>query len=205
MDLSTIVEKCRAYDERQSNKASTSGANKKAVHSIYPPNGFIFIEGLCGSTLVANSLVFMDPESHRIYSESIPPTRALKSCEGKTAEECDVNKSIILFQDAVYLMGRTSNPTEDKLFYKMQSIANRYIDLMRRAFPDTPWIFVYRDPVQVLMSYAKKRKKGWEKCLNSYRHTNSSVQELVKTKGRKIGDLSQKELCAAYLVSSLYS
>ena len=32
------------------------------------------------------------------------------------------------------------------MFFKVSSIGSKNIDVMQRAFPTVPWIFVYRDP-----------------------------------------------------------
>jgi len=43
------------------------------------------------------------------------------------------------------------------LFIKLDSWHTRALPLLRRAFPDTPWIFLYRDPVEVLVSQLRMR------------------------------------------------
>ena len=68
-------------------------------------------------------------------------------------KECDREKSNRLIQDVVYLNGRTNDMRETRMFYKIQSIGTTFIHNLREAFPDVPWIFVYRDPVQVMMSH----------------------------------------------------
>jgi len=41
----------------------------------------------------------------------------------------------------------------DKTFFKFQSALTFKMDRIIAAWPDTPWIFVLREPVAVLMSH----------------------------------------------------
>jgi hypothetical protein len=42
---------------------------------------------------------------------------------------------------------------ETRLFLKLDCWHMRDLPLFRRAFPNTPWVFLYRDPVEVLVSH----------------------------------------------------
>jgi hypothetical protein len=97
------------------------------------------------STLVANSLAAMDPEAHRVFSESTPINMALSVCEDM-GSDCDMDMAANLFRDVVYLMGRTNSPKEKHLFFKVSSAGTKRMNVMREALPTTPWIFVYRTP-----------------------------------------------------------
>jgi hypothetical protein len=44
---------------------------------------------------------------------------------------------------------------EDRYFIKFDAWEIRKLAVVRAAFPDTPWIFVYRDPLEVLMSQVR--------------------------------------------------
>ena len=50
---------------------------------------------------------------------------------------------------------RTSN-VGPRLFLKLDSWHARALPLFRQAFPATPWIFVIRDPVEVLVSHLRR-------------------------------------------------
>ena len=67
VDLQSIVDEARAIDAREDT----------ATRSMEPA-GFVFHESRCGSTLVANSLMAMEPDANRVYSESPPPVTAAK-------------------------------------------------------------------------------------------------------------------------------
>lgn len=112
-----------------------------------------FHESRCGSTLVANSMIAMDPEKHRTYSESSPPIKALHFCDNM--DRCNQDLAVSLFKDTVYLMSRTDDHREERLFFKFQSATSTKISIFTQAFPEVPWMYVYRDPVQVMMSHVK--------------------------------------------------
>ena len=42
-------------------------------------------------------------------------------------------------------------------FVKFDSWNTLDLALIRRAFPDVPWIFLYRDPVEVIVSHMRQR------------------------------------------------
>eukprot|EP00555_Chaetoceros_dichaeta_P014549 CAMPEP_0198271418 /NCGR_PEP_ID=MMETSP1447-20131203/49118_1 /TAXON_ID=420782 /ORGANISM="Chaetoceros dichaeta, Strain CCMP1751" /LENGTH=272 /DNA_ID=CAMNT_0043963997 /DNA_START=534 /DNA_END=1352 /DNA_ORIENTATION=- len=162
------------------------------VHSM-KPSGFVFHESRCGSTLVANALTAMDPIEHRVYSESRPPTSAMQAC-GPTGKPCQ------LLRDVVYMMGRTGDPNERRMFFKIQSSGSRYIDVVRDSFPDTPWVFVYRDPVQIMVSQFKRRTAN-ANCVKHMAHYKMSerTKKFLATIGRDAKGLSVVEKCALHL------
>lgn len=186
-DLKKIVELAKAMDE-----------NNSTAHSI-KLSGFIFHESRCGSTLVANALTAMDPIEHRVYSESKPPMSAMTAC-GVTGKPCQ------LLRDVVYMMGRTGDPNEQRMFFKMQSSGSRYIDVMRDSFPDTPWVFVYREPVQIMMSQLKKRRPARANCVRHMAHYKmpESTKNFLATIGRGAEGLSHVEKCALHLVRAIF-
>jgi len=145
--LSKVVAAARAYDNNVNNVGS-SGEGGKVLNLT----AAVFHESRCGSTLAANVFVAMDPVRHRVYSESPPPVAALKAC-GETYGRCPIETAAALLRDVVYLMSRTDDDLEERVFFKIQSIGSLNIPVFQTAFPNTPWIYVFRDPVQVMMSH----------------------------------------------------
>ena len=155
--------------------------NKPTGWTYLQPTGFVFHESRVGSTLVANMLA-SDPLS-MVFSESAPPS-AILLARGLSRE-----RKIELFRDVLTLMGLTT--MHQRMFFKFQSITNTVNDIalevfgstlflhlafilnivvrsVRQAFPETPWVFVYRQPVQTMMSHVGKGKSG-APCLRSKR------------------------------------
>jgi len=194
VSLSEALEAAQSYDEQNNYE-----------NSISPPTGFVFHESRCGSTLVANVLASVSPSENRVYSESSPAYTAITFC-GEHFKKCTLEENAELFQNVVYLMGRTDLPDEEKrLFFKMQSATTKSISVFSAAFPDVPWIFVHRDPVQVMMSHLDIPQMKHANCLRT-KHGGSTPQilkDLVKEKtpDKKVSSLSYEEYCAAHLAT----
>ena len=145
---------------------------------VVPPTGFVFHESRVGSTLVANFLA-SDPWA-LVFSESTPVANAILHCE-----TCSVERQIQLFRDVILLMGRS--PIHKRLFFKFQSITCTKMEIalqvlhtsnfvyvciksLSQAFPETSWVFLYRNPVQTMMSHLDPLKGGnAAPCLRSKR------------------------------------
>lgn len=186
------------YDLKRIVTIATSTTDYPNVHAMQP-SGFIFHESRCGSTLVANALTAMDPQQNRVYSESKPPIAALKAC-GIGGTQCPPHIAAELFQDVVYIMGRTRDPHETGLFFKIQSLGSKYADVATEAFPNTPWIFVYRDPVQIMMS---QMRNGVDKA-NCVTHLDGADLEkeeegILVSFGTTERKLIPEEKCALHL------
>jgi len=201
LDLVSVVHKAREYDKSIEHIQTH---NDNDVH-VMPPSGFVFHESRVGSTLVANSLTAMNPSGHRVYSESHPINNALKACK---ETGCDIDTNADLLRDVVYLMGRTRVPTEKHMFFKVSSAGSKNIDVMRKAFPRVPWIFVFRDPVQTMMSHLDPEKLktvrgGTPKavCLRGKQQPPSDLVSLVSDMGSSVKSLTYEEYCAAHLAT----
>ena len=112
LDLKTVADMAREYDYKN------IGKDDITVRSL-EPSGFVFHESRCGSTLVANSFAALNPKGHRVYSESPPPVSIARAC-GMDGADCPEGRAAELLKDVLYLMGRTDNPEEVELFFKIQ-------------------------------------------------------------------------------------
>lgn len=159
-----------------------------------------FHESRCGSTLVANSMIAMDPEKHRAYSESPPPISAVHMC-GEYFEHCRKEQAASILKDTIYLMSRTDDPREERVFFKFQSITSKRIPIFQMAFPKVPWMYIYRDPVQVMMSHVKDEPSLKRAiCTKSRRSPPKEIEAIAHRHGRKgAHDLEPSEYCAAHL------
>ncbi len=193
-DLKEAVRLIRNADKNNSYPDSDSHTMK--------PKGFVFHESRCGSTLAANALAAMEPSRHRVYSESTPPILALRACGMDGGKDCPIGTAVALFRDVVYVMGRTDDINEENLFFKIQSIGTKYIDIVLKAFPATPWIFIYRDPVQVMMSQLEVGAAR-ANCVHQLRDVPPSGMKLLQDRGLSMKSLSPEEKCALHLVSIL--
>merc|ERR1719223_1314647 len=122
---------------------------------------------------------------------------AVKACKDNNDAYC-----IPLIRDVIFMMGWTNNMSEEYLFFKIQSIGVKYMHYLRKAFPNVPWIFVFRDPVEVMMSHLKGSNISHAVCLRTQRSkpkdTMKLAAEIVKSNNPK---LSKVEFCAAHLAT----
>jgi hypothetical protein len=112
------------------------------------PAGFIFHLSRCGSTLIARMLAALP--RHIVLSEPGVLDRVLQAHE--RAPEVPVEQRVRWLQWLVSALGQTRTGEEQRLFIKFAPQCIRDLPLVSLAFPDVPWIFVYRDPVEVMVS-----------------------------------------------------
>lgn len=120
-------------------------AERAQSHPGLPLHGIVFHMSRCGSTLAAqwlaalpDSVVLSEPEPADALLQWVPPggdealLRGLLTALGQPRRECD--RRLFIKADSGHLL----------------QIA-RYL----AAFPGTPWVFMYRDPVEVLVSHQR--------------------------------------------------
>lgn len=117
------------------------------------PSGFIFHMSRCGSTLVTRMLGALP---HVLaFSEAVALDQALRahySDPGVTDEQ-----RADWLRWLVGALGQPRQGQERSLVIKFDSWHTHFLPIVRRAFPDTPCIFLYRDPIEVLVSHRRGR------------------------------------------------
>lgn len=112
------------------------------------PSGLIFHMSRCGSTLAAQMLAAAP--AHVVVSEA-PPISAITQ-----RDDLDDDAKVALLRAMAAALGQARNG-ESRLFLKLDCWHSRDLPLFRRAFPDTPWVFLYREPVEVMVSQTRRR------------------------------------------------
>eukprot|EP00956_Cyclotella_meneghiniana_P007516 scaffold10172_cov62-Cyclotella_meneghiniana.AAC.3 len=200
MDLTKAVEAARQYDYKMFRKNYNSYNPNMTAPSVnvLSLKGAIFHESRCGSTLASNALVALNPTKNRVYSESTPPKQVMKLCD-EDFTKCTIEASANLLRDVIYIMGRSNLPSEENLFFKFQSATTKTMQVFRTAFPSTPWIFLYREPVEVMASHLNVRDTSNANCV---RNKKSPMLKLMAKKLRlKLNTLEDEEICALHLAS----
>ena len=119
-------------------------------HPGLPPAGLVFHMSRCGSTLVSQMLGAA-PE-HLVLSEPAPVDSVLRAHQNGSAVT-DEDRSRWL-RWMVAALGQ-SRPPRRRLFVKFDAWSVTELATVRRAFPDVPWLFLFRAPVAVLASHAR--------------------------------------------------
>jgi hypothetical protein len=116
------------------------------------PAGFIFHMSRCGSTLVSQMLKAIPGVT--VFSEP-PPVDSIVRAPERGIEVSEERRASWL-RSIVRALGRGSNASQHAYFLKVDCWHALDLRQFLRAFPGTPWIFLYRDPVEVLASHSSQ-------------------------------------------------
>lgn len=112
------------------------------------PTGLIFHMSRCGSTLLCR-LLGASP-ANIVLSECSPLDAALRAFPGRVSDSDRVS----WLRALVSALAQPSRHAHAQhLFIKFDCWNIAHLPLIRHAFPETPWIFLYRDPLEVLLSH----------------------------------------------------
>ena len=118
-----------------------------------PPAGFVFHMSRCGSTLVSQMLAAH--RDHIVISEAAPIDTVLQSHRRRS--EIGDERRIEWLRGLLAAYGQAGCGPTQRVIVKFDSWSVLDLPLVDRAFPDVPWVFVYRQPVEVLASHARER------------------------------------------------
>ena len=127
-------------------------ADARSKHSSIAPTGFIFHMSRCGSTLLGQLLAGF-PENI-VLSEPPPLDFVLLAHYAEPATS--QSQRIDWLRGMVNAFGQKRTGLETRLFVKFDAWHIHELPLIREAFPDVPWIFLYRNPIEVMVSHAKQ-------------------------------------------------
>jgi hypothetical protein len=116
-------------------------------HPGLTPRGLIFHMSRCGSTLVSQMLAAL---AHNLVISEAPPLDAVVQARATRPDLSEQQQALWLG----WMMSALAQPRrgEQASFVKLDSWHTLALPLFRRAFPSVPWVFLYRDPVEVLVS-----------------------------------------------------
>ncbi|MFP2927569.1 sulfotransferase family protein [Pyxidicoccus sp. 3LG] len=126
---------------------------RHAARPGLPVRGLVFHMSRCGSTLVAQLLASLP--RNIVLSEAGPVDTVLRAhlrVPGATEAQ-----RIEWLRAVVGALGQRRFPEEEAVFLKLDAWHVLELPLLQRAFPGVPWLFLYRDPVEVMASHQKHR------------------------------------------------
>lgn len=144
------VEEALRLPFNQAFRRQTTLRTLSVWQSISPglaPSAFIFHASRCGSTLIGQMLAQLD--NHIVVSEPPPLDALLRS--GLPLEE---RNAAIRGLFSAY--GQRRRGVEQRLVIKLDAWNIGELALLRECFPDTPWLFVYRDPLEIAVSHLRR-------------------------------------------------
>jgi hypothetical protein len=123
---------------------------EKTLDSVQP-TGFIFHSSRCGSTLVSNacraienSIVLSEP-----YAVDKLVARFITDADAGSVKESLYS---VFLRGVVQALAQRRNVTERHLFIKFACCSFTQLERIRRIWPNVPWLFLYRDPVETIVS-----------------------------------------------------
>ncbi len=135
------------FRTRTSLAALVAGAD-----TAFAPAGFIHHMSRCGSTLIAQMLAA--DRRHVVLSEPEPLDAVVRWAMTSGAPLGD---RIAALRAIVAALGCDRSGRTERVFVKLDSWHVLALPLFRAAFPKTPWVFAYRNPVEVLVSQRRER------------------------------------------------
>jgi gluconate kinase len=151
------------------------------------PSGFIFHMSRCGSTLAAQMLAALP--RNIVLSEADPIDSVLRATLHNPAlPEAD---RLRWLRALVSALGQHRGSDETRLFIKFESWHIIELPQIRAAFPDVPWIFLYRDPVEVLVSQTRRRGRTMQPGPLTFRLLGLNLSDAER--------MDPDEYCARFL------
>ncbi len=159
---------------------------EKQLDSVQP-TGFIFHSSRCGSTFVSNAC--------RAVNNSIVVSEANaidKLIARFITDAGDVKTSLysVFLRGVVNVLAQRRAGNEEHLFIKFACCSFAQIERIRRIWPNVPWLFLYRDPVETIVSNLKD-VPPW--LLDDDRRVLASI---IGTSPGEVAGMSLEELCA---------
>lgn len=116
-----------------------------------PPSAFIFHASRCGSTLLAQMLARLD--SHIVLSEPLPLDQMLRAHYASPLRDAEQHAAIGAMLSA---LGQRRGDSASRLVIKLDAWNLYELPLLRRCLPGTPWLFLYRDPLEIAASHLQQ-------------------------------------------------
>ena len=115
------------------------------------PSGFIFHSSRCGSTLLANVCRAIDGAI--VLSEAPAVDKLIARFITDVDEHGTKAKLYSIFlRGVVKALGQRRSGNERHLFVKFACCSVSQIERIQRLWPDVPLVFLYRDPVETIVS-----------------------------------------------------
>jgi hypothetical protein len=147
------VQRCLADPARAASRRCTPLAalpmdSPRGTADELRPTGFVFHTSRCGSTLVARML--RATGSTLVLSEPAPLADVLSRYQDRLADRTERVRAMIM------ALGHARAPGHRHYVVKFDAWAVFDLALIRDAFPLVPWVFLYREPADVLASQLRR-------------------------------------------------
>ena len=151
------------------------------------PAGFIFHSSRCGSTLLANAC--------RSLTDSIvlSEANAIDKLVARFITDADdpVKESLysVFLRAVVNALAQRENPN-NRVFIKFACCSLSQLERIRRIWPRVPWVFLYRDPVETIVSNVSNAP-AW-----LIDEDHRILAHITATSPTEVAEMSLEERCA---------
>ena len=151
------------------------------------PSGFLFHMSRCGSTLAAQ--MFAERGDTLVVSEAAPLDAVLGA-------DPDVLRGMVAG------LGQRRTPEQRHLVVKLDAWAVFHLPLIRAAWPGVPWVFLFRDPVAVLVSQLRQRGSYLVPGMLPESFTGISAERAMAMPAEEFCALVLARICEAALTNA---
>ena len=168
---------------------------EKVLDSV-PPTGFIFHSSRCGSTLIANACRAITGSI--VLSEANAIDKLVARFITDATDKVKESLYSVFLRGVVHALAQRRTGDEQHLFIKFSCCSFAQIERIRRIWPQVPWIFLYRDPIETIVSNVTDAPP-W--LMDSDRRVLASI---TGASHAEIAGMRLEELCAR-TIGSFYS
>ncbi len=168
---------------------------EKLLDSV-PPTGFIFHSSRCGSTLIANACRAIT--NSIVLSEANAIDKLVARFITDAVDNVKESLYSVFLRGVVHALGQRRTGNEQHLFIKFACCSFAQIERIRRIWPRVPWIFLYRDPIETIVSNVAD-VPPW--LMDNDRRVLASITGASPT---EVAEMQLEELCAR-TIGSFYS
>ncbi len=120
------------------------------VFDSVEPTGFIFHSSRCGSTLLANACRALDDSI--VLSEANAIDKLVARFITDANDPIKESLYSVFLRATVKALAQRRTGTERRLFIKFSCCGVSQLQRIRRIWPRVPWVFLYRDPIETIVS-----------------------------------------------------
>jgi len=169
---------------------------EKLLDSVQP-TGFIFHSSRCGSTLIANACRAVS--NSIVLSEANPIDKLIaRFITDAAGDQVKASLYSVFLRGVIHALGQRRTGDEQHLFVKFACCSVSQLERIRRIWPNVPWLFLYRDPVETIVSNLNDIPP-W--LVDKDRRVLAAITGVSAT---AVDEMSLEELCARS-IGSFYS
>jgi hypothetical protein len=187
----TVARIKSAQDPRSVITSFDSLLQLEKVADYVAPSAFIFHSSRCGSTLLANVCRALD------HSLVISEAQVLDKIASRLFTDAEVGSPkemlyLLLLRAAVSVLGQRRQKNVQHYVVKFACTTTLQMARIRSIWPDVPFVFLYRDPVEIIVSNLKRMPEWMQPESNP--ETAAAIVGVDS-----VADLSPEEFCARAL------